>query len=29
MIGEDEEKVVYCVMNKITNCMWKVPMVVY
>ena len=26
MIGEDEEKVVYCVMNKITNCMWKVPM---
>ena len=26
MIGKDEEKVVYCVMNKITNCMWKVPM---
>ena len=26
MIGENEEKVVYCVMNKITNCMWKVPM---
>ena len=26
MIGDDEEKVVYCVMNKITNCMWKVPM---
>ena len=26
IIGKDEEKVVYCVMNKITNCMWKVPM---
>ena len=26
MIGEDEEKVVYCVMNKITNCNWDVPM---
>ena len=26
LIGENEEKVVYCVMNKITNCMWKVPM---
>ena len=26
IIGKDEEKVVYCVMNKITNCAWKVPM---
>ena len=26
IIKENEEKVVYCVMNKITNCMWKVPM---
>jgi len=26
MIGEDEEKVVYCVMNKITNCNWDIPM---
>ena len=26
IIGEDEEKVVYCVMNKITHRMWKVPM---
>ena len=26
IIGKDEEKVVYCVMNKITNCMWKIPM---
>ena len=26
LIGENEEKVVYCVMNKITHCMWKVPM---
>ena len=26
MIGKDDEKVVYCVMNKITHCMWKVPM---
>ena len=25
-IGEDDEPVVYCVMNKITNCMWKIPM---
>jgi hypothetical protein len=26
IIREDEEKVVYCVMNKITHCNWKVPM---
>ena len=26
MIEKDEEKVVYCVMNKITHCNWKVPM---
>ena len=26
IIGEDEENVVYCVMNKIVNCNWKVPM---
>ena len=26
IIGEDEERVVYCVMNKIVNCNWKVPM---
>ena len=26
MIKEDEEKVVYCVMNKITNCNWDIPM---
>ena len=26
MIGKDEEKVVYCVMNKITHCNWDVPM---
>ncbi len=26
LIKKDEEKVVYCVMNKVTNCMWKVPM---
>ena len=26
LIGENEEKVVYCVMNKITNCNWDVPM---
>ena len=26
LIEEDDEKVVYCVMNKVTNCMWKVPM---
>ena len=26
IIGKDEEKVVYCVMNKITHCNWKVPM---
>jgi hypothetical protein len=25
-IGEDEERVVYCVMNKITHCNWKIPM---
>jgi len=26
IIKKGEEPVVYCVMNKITNCMWKVPM---
>ncbi len=26
IIGEDEENVVYCVMNKITHCNWKIPM---
>ena len=26
IIGGDDEKVVYCVMNKIVNCNWKVPM---
>ena len=26
IIGEDEENVVYCVMNKIVNCNWEVPM---
>jgi hypothetical protein len=26
IIGEDDEKVVYCVMNKITHCNWKIPM---
>ncbi len=26
IIKENEEKVVYCVMNKITHCNWKVPM---
>ena len=26
LIKKDQEKVVYCVMNKITNCMCKVPM---
>ena len=26
IIREDEEKVVYCVMNKITHCNWKIPM---
>ena len=26
LIGENEEKVVYCVMNKVINIMWKVPM---
>ena len=26
MIEKDEERVVYCVMNKITHCNWKVPM---
>ena len=26
LIKKDEEKVVYCVMNKITHCNWKVPM---
>ena len=26
VIVDQEEPVVYCVMNKITNCMWKVPM---
>ena len=26
LIGKDEEKVVYCVMNKVTHCMWKIPM---
>ena len=26
LIGENEEKVVYCVMNKITNCNWDIPM---
>ena len=25
-IGENEEQVVYCVMNKVTHCMWKIPM---
>ena len=26
LIKKEEEKVVYCVMNKITHCNWKVPM---
>jgi hypothetical protein len=26
LIGENEEQVVYCVMNKVTHCMWKIPM---
>jgi len=26
IIGKDEERIVYCVMNKITHCNWKVPM---
>ena len=26
IIGKDEEKVVYCIMNKVVNCNWKVPM---
>ena len=26
MIEKDEERVVYCVMNKVVNCNWKVPM---
>ena len=26
MIEKDEERVVYCVMNKITHCNWKIPM---
>lgn len=26
IIGKDEERVVYCVMNKITHCNWKIPM---
>ena len=26
MIKDDEEKVVYCVMNKVTHVMWKIPM---
>ena len=26
MIKEDEEMVVYCVMNKVTHVMWKIPM---
>jgi len=26
LIKKNEEKVVYCVMNKVTNCMWDVPM---
>ena len=26
LIKKDEERVVYCVMNKITHCNWKVPM---
>ena len=26
IIGENEEQVVYCVMNKVTHCMWKIPM---
>ena len=26
IIREDEERVVYCVMNKITHCNWKIPM---
>ena len=25
-IGEDDEPVVYCVMDKVTHCMWKIPM---
>ena len=26
IIGKDEEKVVYCIMNKVVNCNWKIPM---
>ena len=26
LIGENEEKVVYCIMNKVTHCMGEVPM---